>query len=86
MNANSTLVIGDSNTAHLKFGIGRNTFGIWMPGMRVKAGRIHDIPDPSTIKSSYRNFIFHTGINDIRTTNPAPIPVSANELQKKCKS
>lgn len=84
MNANSSLIIGDSNTANLKFGIGKNTFGIWMPGNRIKASRIHDIPNPSEIKSAYRNIIFHTGINDIRATNPDPIPILANELQQKC--
>ena len=84
MNANSTLVIGDSNTSQLKFGVGRNTFGKWMPGLRIKAGRIRDIPNPSEIKSVYKNIIFHTGINDIRATNADPIPVLTSELQKRC--
>ena len=30
--ANSTLIVGDSNTRNLKFGTEQNTFGVWMQG------------------------------------------------------
>ena len=83
---NSTLIMGDSNTNNLNFGSGKNTFGIWMPGMRIKAGRIQDVPEPSKIKAAYRHFVIHTGINDIRSQNPKPIPVLASNLFKKCTS
>ena len=81
---NSTLIVGDSNTANLKFGSGRSKFGVWMPGCRVKAGRINDIPDPKDLEFPYRNLIIHTGINDIRIPNHLPIPVLMNNLKNKC--
>ena len=84
MSANSTIIIGDSNTSNLNFGSGHNTFGIWMPGLRIKAGQIGNIPSPTEMKSAPRNFVFHTGINDIRKFNHDPIPVLAHSLMKKC--
>ena len=76
--------MGDSNTENLNFGSGRNTFGVWMPGNRMKAGRICDIPDPSAINTSYRHLVIHCGINDIWAHNPKPLPTIAEELKKKC--
>ena len=81
---NSTLVVGDSNTEPLKFGVGRNTFGIWMPGCRVKAGRIKDIPGPDELEYPYRHVVIHCGINDLRNQNHLPIPVLMNSLEEKC--
>ena len=81
---NSTLIVGDSNTNNLKFGSGRSKFGVWMPGCRVKAGRINDIPDPKDLEYPYRNLIVHTGINDIRIPNHLPIPVLMGNLKDKC--
>ena len=61
---NSTVILGDSNTQHLKFGTGIGTLGAWMPGKRIKAGHIDAIPKASEI-GPYRNIIIHTGINSI---------------------
>ena len=61
---NSTIILGDSNTANLKFGTGIGTLGAWMPGKRVKAGHIDEIPKAADI-GPYRNIIIHTGINNI---------------------
>ena len=82
--ANSTLIVGDSNTEYLKFGSGRNKFGVWMPGCREKAGRIKDLPNPEDLDFPYRNLVVHTGINDLRATNHLPIPVLMNNLKDKC--
>ena len=83
---NSTAVIGDSNTQNLKFGTGPKTFGKWLPGIRIKAGKIADIPDPSGLYP-YRNVVFHTGINDIRgNQQPPDIRGLASTLHKKAKA
>ena len=82
--ANSTLVVGDSNTQNLKFGAGRNTFGVWMPGCRVKASKIDDIPGPDEMDFPYRNLVIHCGINDLRNDNHLPIPVLMTNLANKC--
>ena len=82
--ANSTLIVGDSNTEMLKFGSGRSTFGVWMPGCRVKAGKIRDIPGPSDIDFPYRHLVIHCGINDLRNQNHLPIPVLMGNLKEKC--
>ena len=81
---NSTLIIGDSNTQNLKFGSGRNTFGNWMPGCRVKASKIDDIPGPDDMEYPYRNLVIHCGINDIRNQNHLPISVLIEKLESKC--
>ena len=62
---NSTIIIGDLNTRHLKFGEDKGTFGRWMPGKRVEALHIEDIPDPLDV-GPYRNIVLHTGINNIK--------------------
>ena len=82
--ANSTLIVGDSNTEPMKFGSGRNTFGVWMPGYRLKAGKIKDIPSPDDIDYPYRHLVIHSGINDLRVQNHLPIPVLMNNLKDKC--
>ena len=84
--ANSTIIIGDSNTENLKFGCGRETFGIWLPGQRMKAGRVDDIPTPNTMKTPYRHMVIHCGINDIRAYNPLPIHVIVDKLEAKCRA
>ena len=61
---NSTIVMGDSNTALLKFGEGKGTLGSWLPGKRVKVTNISEIPAPEDI-GPFRNIILHTGINSI---------------------
>ena len=82
--ANSTLIAGDSNTQNLKFGSGRNTFGVWMPGCRVKAGKISDIPGPHEVDFPYRHLVLHCGVNDLRIQNHQPIPVLVKNLEDKC--
>ena len=69
---NSTVIVGDSNTHNLKFGGGRSTFGVWMPGCRIKATRIQNIPNPEELEFPYRNLVIHTGLNDIRNQNHLP--------------
>ena len=82
---NSTLLIRDSNTAHVKFGTGIGTLGAWMPGKRVKAGHIEAIPDASKL-GPYRNFVIHTGINNLngngrfRKSNKALIDILEQKI------
>jgi alkylated DNA repair dioxygenase AlkB len=61
---NSTKILGDSNTAHIKFGEGVGTLGVWVPGQRVKVGHIEELPDATKI-GPYRNIVIHTGVNSI---------------------
>lgn len=75
MNANSTLIVA---RILLVFGCQERESSL--------VEFMTDLPEPSNIKSSYKHFILHTGINDLRATNPVPIQVLANELQKKCTS
>ena len=62
---NSTVLIGDSNTRVMKFGEGKGTFGVWLPGKRIEAFHIEDIPDALAIGPN-RNFILHTGVNNVK--------------------
>ena len=82
--ANSTLIVGDSNTEHINFGSGRNKLGVWLPGERVKASKIANIPNPDDIIVPYRHMVIHTGINDLRSPNHLPIPILAKNLHEKC--
>ena len=62
---NSTCLVGDSNTGHLKFGTcKRSTFGELMPGQRFWAPKIEDI-DPRTCMG-YGNVVLMCGINDLK--------------------
>ena len=63
---NSTILLGDSNTARVCFGSGSGTLGSWVPGKRVKVGHIEALPNASDI-GPYRNIIIHTGINSINS-------------------
>ena len=63
-NLNSCAIIGDSNTQDLVFGTSKGTLGKWLPGIRIKAPRIHRIPEPQLI-GPFRNFVLHVGINDL---------------------
>jgi len=60
----STVILGDSNTAKLKFGVGKGTFGQLIPGQRVKTIFIEDINPLSCC--GYKNIIIHCGINSIK--------------------
>ena len=80
----STILLGDSNTARINFGSGKGTLGVWMPGKRVAAMFIEHIPDACNI-GPYHNIILHTGINNIknpynRKSNAALI----SSLRSKC--
>lgn len=82
---NSTIVIGDSNTRFLKFGEGQGTLGKWLPGKRMKAGHIEEIPVPEEI-GPYRNIVLHTGINNFN--NPSYRKSDTyliHTLEQKCK-
>ena len=81
---NSTALIGGSNTRVMKFGEGKGTFGVWMPGKRVEAFHIEDIPDSLTI-GPYRNFVIHTGVNNIKRRDRRSSCSLVNEMEKKCK-
>ena len=80
---NSTVIVGDSNTKHLKFGSGQGTFGKWMPGRRVEALHIEEIPDPANI-GPYRNIVIHTGVNNIKSQTRKSNKTLLNELEMKC--
>ena len=64
---NSTVVIGDSNTKHLKFGEGLGSFGYYYPGKRIQASVVNDID--VTACAGYSNIILHCGINDIKSNS-----------------
>ena len=82
---NSTILLGDSNTQHVKFGSGQGTLGQWMPGKRVKVGHIEEIPDACDI-GPYRNVVLHTGVNNLnnpkyRKSNSALIKILESKIQ-----
>ena len=60
----STILIGDSNSKKLKFGQGKGTFGIGLPGKRVKASTVSDI-NPHDC-AAYANVVLVVGTNDLR--------------------
>ena len=64
--SNATIIVGDSNTRHLKFGSGKKTFGDRIPGKRVEAFVIDQIEPQHCV--GYRNVFIHCGINDIKKT------------------
>ena len=82
---NSTLVVGDSNTQNLKFGTSKGCFGAWVPGERLKASRIEDIPEPSKLYP-HRNLLLHVGINDSNRHNRESTNVLISQLDVKCKA
>ena len=69
---NSTVILGDSNSKHLKFSTGtrgeKGTFGYRMPGKRVETFHIRDIDPQKCI--GYQNIVIHCGINDLRDSSP----------------
>jgi len=60
----ATIIQGDSNTRHLKFGSGKGTFGDRLPGKRLLRYTIDAIEPEACI--GYKNVVIHCGINDIR--------------------
>ena len=83
--ANSTALIGDSNTRHLKFGPELGKFGHRMPGKQMSALHIEDIPEPEKI-GPYRKIVIHTGINNVKLQNRKSNRTLIRELQSKCAS
>ena len=81
----STALIGDSNTRVMRYGEGKGTFGVWIPGKRVEAFHIEDIPEPLKI-GPYRNFIIHTGVNNIKRRDRRSNISLVNEMESKCTS
>ena len=79
------MVIGDSNTQHLQFGEGKGKFGKWLPGKRMAAMHIEDIPEPHKI-GPYRNIVLHTGVNNIKSRNSRSVQGLGNILEEKCKN
>lgn len=73
---NATVILGDSNTKHLKFGSGqqgeKGTFGYHLPGKRVENFHIRNINAEDCI--GYQNVLIHCGINDLRDKSPGRQP------------
>ena len=64
-NQNSTLIIGDSNTGHLRFGPNKRTsFGPLMPGRQLWAPVLEDIDPIDTL--GFQNIVIHCGINNLK--------------------
>ena len=63
----SCIIMGDSNTKPIKFGVGTGTLGQSFPGERVKANKVSVI-DPK-LCIGYSNVILVCGTNDLRVEN-----------------
>ena len=72
---NSTVILGDSNTKHLKFGTGvrgeKGTFGYKLPGKRIETFHIRNLDPYQCI--GYQNIVIHCGINDLRDSSPGRV-------------
>ena len=64
-NRNSTLLIGDSNSAKLQFGSGLGKFGASLPGNKVWAPTLDDINPYDCI--GFSNVVILCGVNDIKS-------------------
>ena len=80
---NALLVMGDSLTAKLKFGTGKDTFGFTTPGEKKFAAKIEDI-DP-TYCAAYPNIVLMCGINSIRQDGVGEEEVKELYIQYKNK-
>ena len=81
---NSTILLGDSNTAKVSFGTGQGTLGAWVPGKRVKVGHIEALPDAKDI-GPFRNIVIHTGINSLNSRHQQRSDAFLiHTLEKKC--
>ena len=81
---NSTILLGDSNTAKVSFGTGQGTLGAWVPGKRVKVGHIEALPDAKDI-GPYRNIVIHTGINSLNSRHQQRSDAFLiHTIEKKC--
>ena len=63
----------------------KNCLGKWVPGTRIQANTIEQIPSPENI-GPYRNIVIHTGINNLNKRNCKSDIDLGNELESKCKS
>ena len=63
----SILLMGDSNTEPVKFGVGSGKVGASYPGKREKAARVKDIDPVKCV--GYQNIFLHVGTNDLRCEN-----------------
>ena len=72
----STIILGDSNTRHLKFGTEKKTFGEELPGKRVQTFKIEDLSPSACI--GYQNVIIHVGVNNLKSTR---MPVVLGDTQ-----
>ena len=84
---NSSIIIGDSNTRNLKFGVGEGTFGRNIPGKRVEAFKIDEINPVDCC--GYNKIFIHCGINDIKQdsiTGPAKVAACFRQLRDKVNS
>jgi hypothetical protein len=80
----SMLIIGDSNTKPIEFGVGKGKVGESYPGARIKAGHVHDIKPEDCV--GYANIILASGTNDLRVDNiqhPSQIHRIADTLLHK---
>ena len=82
---NYTTIIGDSNTKDIVFGSDKGKLGLWLPGSRIKASKIKNIPDPFTI-GPCRNILLNVGINDVQEDNPKSTRCLVDQLDSKIKS
>ena len=64
-NHNGTILVGDSNTKHVKFGEVKGTLGKSIPGKRVDGFTIDEIDPMDCV--AYNNIILHCGINNIKS-------------------
>ena len=71
-NKSSTIILGDSNTKHIKFGDVRGSLGKKIPGRREPVYHIGQI-DP-TICLGYQSIVVHVAINDMRNSSPGRLP------------
>ena len=81
---NSTVIVGDSNTRFMSFGEDRGKIGAWLPGKRIEAFCIEEIPNPLEIGPN-RNIVLHVGINNIKRRDRRSNISLANEIDNKCK-
>ena len=81
-NLNYTVIIGDSNTQNLVCGANKGKLGMWIPGCRLMASKISNIPDPHYI-GPCRNILINVGINDVQGENPKSVKHLASLLDSK---
>ena len=60
----SIMLMGDSNTKDINFGVGSGKVGESFPGKREKAARVRDIKPEKCV--GYQNIFVHCGTNDLR--------------------